>query len=117
MVRGDLPTTAKISGDSWFIWHVGRCTDHAIHVRSTAGFGVSLNARRPAMCVVLLSSVLQTIGFALPASVPVSTSIPARVYGFQVIAGFGCGINISTLLLLVPLVIDYRDKGNFMISQ
>lgn len=76
-----------------------------------------LAKKGPAMCVVLLSSVLQTIGFALPASVPVSTSIPARVYGFQVIAGFGCGINISTLLLLVPFVIDYRDKGNFMISQ
>lgn len=70
-----------------------------------------LAKKGPAVYVVILSGVLQTIGFALLASVPVSTSVPARVYGFQVIAGFGCGINISTLLLLVPFVVEYRDKG------
>ncbi|KAH7070078.1 major facilitator superfamily domain-containing protein, partial [Paraphoma chrysanthemicola] len=70
-----------------------------------------LAKKGPAVYVVILSGVLQTIGFALLASVPVSTSVPARVYGFQVIAGFGCGINISTLLLLVPFVVQYRDKA------
>ena len=70
-----------------------------------------LAKKGPAVYVVILSGILQTIGFALLASVPVSTTVPARVYGFQVIAGFGCGINISTLILLVPFVVEYRDKG------
>jgi hypothetical protein len=65
----------------------------------------------PAVYIVILSGILQTVGFALLATVPVSTSIPARVYGFQIVAGFGCGINISTLLLLVPFLVEYQDKG------
>jgi hypothetical protein len=65
----------------------------------------------PAVYIVIFASVLQMIGFALLSAVPVSTSIPARVYGFQVIAGFGCGINIYALLILVPFVIEPRDKG------
>lgn len=65
----------------------------------------------PAIFIVLVSGVLQTIGFALLASLPESSHIPPRTYGYQVIAGFGCGINISTLLLIVPFVVEYRDKG------
>jgi hypothetical protein len=65
----------------------------------------------PAVYIVIFASVLQMIGFALLSAVPDSTSIPARVYGFQVIAGFGCGINIYALLILVPFVIEPRDKG------
>jgi hypothetical protein len=67
--------------------------------------------KTPAIYMVFLSGVLQTIGFALLASLPESSQIPARTYGFQVIAGFGCGINISTLLLMVPFVVEARDKG------
>jgi hypothetical protein len=65
----------------------------------------------PVLYIVLLSGVLQTLGFGLLASMPTSAHIPARSYGFQVIAGFGCGMNISTLLLLVPFVVESRDKG------
>jgi Na+/melibiose symporter-like transporter len=73
--------------------------------------GSILAKKGPAMYVVILSGVLQTIGFALLASVPVSINVPARMYGFEIIAGFGCGINISTLLLMVPFIVEYRDKG------
>ena len=65
----------------------------------------------PAIYMVFLSGILQTIGFALLASLPESSHIPARTYGYQVIAGFGCGINISTLLLMIPFVVEVRDKG------
>ncbi|KAF2251689.1 putative multidrug resistance protein fnx1 [Trematosphaeria pertusa] len=73
----------------------------------------------PAIFIVLVSGVLQTIGFALLASLPESSHIPPRTYGYQVIAGFGCGINISTLLLIVPFVVEYRDKavGMAAVSQ
>jgi hypothetical protein len=65
----------------------------------------------PVLFVVLLSGILQTIGFSLMATLPTDGNVPARIYGFQVIAGFGCGINISTLILLVPFVVQSRDKG------
>jgi Na+/melibiose symporter-like transporter len=72
-----------------------------------------LAKKGPVVYIVILSGILQTIGFALLATVPVSISVPARVYGFQVIAGFGCGINLYLLLLLVPFVVEYRDKGKY----
>lgn len=68
----------------------------------------------PLMQFVVVAGVLQTLGFALLASLPASTHIFAREYGFQIIAGFGCGINISTLLLIVPFVVEGRDKGLFV---
>jgi MFS family permease len=82
-----------------------------------SAFASILAKKGPAIYVVILSGVLQTIGFALLAFVPVTSGVPARVYGFQVIAGFGCGINISTLLLLVPFVVEYRDKGEYSSSS
>lgn len=57
----------------------------------------------PAVYVVILSGILQTVGFALLATVSVSTSIPARVCGFQIIVGFGYGINIPPCYYLFPL--------------
>jgi hypothetical protein len=70
--------------------------------------------RAPAVYLVIFSGVLQTIGFALLASVPVSTSVPAQIYESQVIAGFGCGINISTLMLLVLFEVELWDKGKIL---
>jgi hypothetical protein len=70
----------------------------------------------PVLYIVLLSGVLQTLGFGLLASMPTSANIPARIYGFQVIAGFGYGIKISTFLLMVPFVVKSRDKGRISSS-
>ncbi|KAF2649123.1 MFS general substrate transporter [Lophiostoma macrostomum CBS 122681] len=68
--------------------------------------------RVPVIYVTLFAAVLQTTGFALLSSLPADpTRIPAREYGYQVIAGFGCGINISTLLLAAPFVVEFRDKA------
>lgn len=65
----------------------------------------------PAIYLVLCSALLQVVGFSLLASLPESSTIPRRIYGFQVIAGFGCGMNISNLILMVPFSVDFRDKG------
>ncbi|KAH7128161.1 MFS multidrug transporter-like protein [Dendryphion nanum] len=75
--------------------------------------------KTPAIFIVLVAGVLQTIGFGLLASLPANSRIVSRAYGFQVIAGFGCGINISTLILLVPFVVENRDKavGMAAVSQ
>ena len=67
--------------------------------------------RVPVVYLVIFAGLLQTTGFALLASLPESSHVYARAYGYQIIAGFGCGINISTLLLIVPFVVEDRDKG------
>jgi hypothetical protein len=83
----------------------------AAPIGSTFSSMICNRLRVPAIFVVIFAGVSQIIGFALLASLPESSNIPARAYGFQAIAGFGCGINISTHLLIVPFVVDYRDKG------
>lgn len=65
----------------------------------------------PPIYLLLVSAVLQVIGFALLATLPVSTHLAHRTYGYQVIAGLGCGISLSTHLLLVPFVVEFGDKG------
>ncbi|KAF1951063.1 MFS multidrug transporter-like protein [Byssothecium circinans] len=67
--------------------------------------------KTPAIFIVLVAGMLQTVGFALLASLPATSQVVSRAYGFQVIAGFGCGINISTLILIVPFLVEYRDKA------
>ncbi|KAF2688500.1 hypothetical protein K458DRAFT_440123 [Lentithecium fluviatile CBS 122367] len=73
-----------------------------------------------AMYLVLSSALLQTLGFALLATLPESGSeASGRMYGYQVIAGFGCRMNISMLLPTVPFVVEFRDEavGMAAISQ
>ncbi len=78
---------------------------------SVLASALAKKAKVPVVYLVLLAGVLQTLGFALLATLPSSTHLPARIYGFQFIAGFGCGINIPFLLVLVPFVVEQRDNG------
>ena len=80
-------------------------------ISSAFSFMWAKKFKNPMLFIVLVAGVLQAIGFALLASLPATSQGMPRAYGFQVIAGFGCGINISTLLLIVPFVVEYRDKG------
>jgi len=83
----------------------------AAPIGSMVASTVASKLKVPPIYLVLCSSTLQVIGFALLATLTESSTIPARMYGFQVIAGFGCGINISTLVLMVPFCVEFRDKG------
>lgn len=67
--------------------------------------------RIPILYLVAVAGLLQTLGFVLLASLPESSHVYPRAYGFQIIAGFGCGINVCMLLLSVPFVVESRDKG------
>ncbi|CAG8976533.1 hypothetical protein HYALB_00011010 [Hymenoscyphus albidus] len=69
------------------------------------------NLKVPVIFALLNSACLQTLGFALLSTLPETSHIPPRMNGYQVIAGFGCGINISTLVLIVPFVVEFRDKA------
>ncbi|KAI1267056.1 MFS multidrug transporter-like protein [Xylariaceae sp. FL1019] len=65
----------------------------------------------PPIYLVFCAAIIQVIGFALLSSVPPSRTIVAAQYGYEIIAGFGCGINITLLLLMTPFSVQERDKA------
>ena len=68
-------------------------------------------AKVPPIYAVLFASVIQVVGFSLLSTLPASSELIPAQYGYEVIAGFGCGINISTLVLMTPFCVEPRDKG------
>lgn len=75
----------------------------------TAGIAKSLKV--PLVHMILCASALQVIGFALLSTLPNGHSVIPAQYGYEFIAGFGCGINISMLVLITPFCVQERDKG------
>lgn len=65
----------------------------------------------PPLYLVICASGMQVIGFALLSTVPYSSDVTARQYGYEIIAGLGCGTNISLLVLMTPFSVAKRDKG------
>lgn len=82
----------------------------AAPVGSVISSSLANGAKIPPVYMIIFAAVLQVIGFALLSTLPFSHSVPASQYGYQVIAGFGCGINISMLILLTPFCVQQRDK-------
>lgn len=64
--------------------------------------------------LVVFASVVQVIGFALLSSLPASQSVAAAQYGYEILAGFGCGINITLLILMTPFSVEDRDNGTLL---
>ncbi|KAI1254222.1 hypothetical protein MGN70_004618 [Eutypa lata] len=65
----------------------------------------------PPIYLVLFASILQVIGLALMSTLPTFQPVTASQYGYEIIAGFGCGINIALLLLMAPFCVQERDKA------
>ncbi|KAH7304787.1 major facilitator superfamily domain-containing protein [Stachybotrys elegans] len=65
----------------------------------------------PLMYIFISGAILQIIGFALLGTLPFTSEIPARMYGYEIIAGWGCGMNFSLLTIAIPLVIEARDRA------
>ena len=82
----------------------------AAPVGSSLSAAVAKKAKVPALYLVIFAATLQIVGFALLSTLPESQSITARQYGYEWIAGFGCGINISLLVVMVPFAVQERDK-------
>ncbi|KAM0149208.1 hypothetical protein ACHAPG_009552 [Botrytis cinerea] len=73
---------------------------------------VAGKAKVPPIFFIMIGSGLQVVGFALLSTLTISEVVPVSQYGFQVIAGFGVGINLSTLLLITPYSIsEPADKA------
>ena len=66
----------------------------------------------PPLYVLLAGCSLQTLGVGLFSSLdPSRLDVPPFQYGYQVIMGCGFGLNLSTVLMTVPLVVKQRDMG------
>jgi hypothetical protein len=79
-------------------------------IASLVAAAITSNKKFPPIYLCILSSILQTIGLGLLAYLPLDTHISNAQYGYQVIAGFGAGINISLLQVLTPFSVEPRDK-------
>lgn len=86
-------------------------------IGSIASSMVAGKLKIPPIYLVLGASSLQVIGFALLSSLPTSSDTAKAQYGYEVIAGFGCGVNISTLLLLTPFSVEKRDQGKSVLQS
>lgn len=68
--------------------------------------------RIPSLYVLLLGTVCQTVGAALLSTLPTTVyAVLAMQYGYQVILGFGYGLNLTILVLLAPSVTEKEDIG------
>ncbi|ORX95042.1 major facilitator superfamily domain-containing protein [Clohesyomyces aquaticus] len=63
--------------------------------------------------LVMFASILQVIGFALLGTLRVQDgfAISSAQYGYQAMAGFGSGTNISLLTLMTPFSVEEKDKA------
>jgi hypothetical protein len=77
------------------------------------GFAATISGRLkiPPIWIILIGAGLQVIGFALLGTLPITTALLPRTYGFEIIAGFGCGMNLALLFTIVPQVTEKRDQG------
>ncbi|KAI1244498.1 hypothetical protein MGN70_014370, partial [Eutypa lata] len=58
----------------------------------------------PPLYLLLAGSCLQVLGFALLGTLPVTLEVPRQIYAFEIIAGWGCGMNYTLLFLMIPFV-------------
>ncbi|KAK7948856.1 uncharacterized protein PG986_009742 [Apiospora aurea] len=72
---------------------------------------VAKRSKVPTIYTVMVGALLQILGYALLATGGSYIDIPPGVYGYQVIAGLGCGISFQTLILNIPHVAEKRDHA------
>ena len=66
----------------------------------------------PPIYLVVTASCLQIVGFSMLSTLPDVKYMLRAQYGYEVVAGFGVGINISTLVLMTPASVQKRDQGS-----
>lgn len=66
------------------------------------------NLKVPPLYVLLVGTSFQIIGFALLGTLPLTLDIPKQMYGFEFLAGWGCGMNFSLLFVMIPHVNEKR---------
>ncbi|XXG96499.1 hypothetical protein Hte_002782 [Hypoxylon texense] len=65
----------------------------------------------PPIYIIIIGALFQVIGFTLLGTLPTTTEFLPRIYGFEIIAGFGCGMNLALLFVIIPGVVEARDQA------
>jgi MFS family permease len=76
----------------------------ATPVAAVVGSKLSENLNMPPLYFGLFGGILQVVGFALMSTISDSPQLPAAMYGYQVLAGFGAGAVYQTVVILIPVV-------------
>lgn len=63
--------------------------------------------------VLVVGGIFQTIGLSLMSTLSDAKDIAASQYGFQIITGFGFGLNFATITLMTPPAIEKKDLGRY----
>lgn len=84
-------------------------------IGSVLAAGIAGKAKIPPIYFIFLGAILQIVGFSLLSTAPTTTKINPAQYGFQVIAGFGCGVSLASLIVMTPFAIEKHDKCLFLI--
>lgn len=84
-------------------------------VGSVAASVIAGKYKVPPLYLIIVDSDIQGIGFSLLSMVSGVGKVSPAQYGYQVICGFGVGMNISTLLLMTPFSVKKRDHGEYYI--
>lgn len=63
--------------------------------------------------VLVVGGIFQTIGLSFMSTLSGSHEIVPSQYGFQIMMGFGFGLNYATLTLMTPAAIEQRDLGRY----
>ena len=80
-------------------------------IGSMVGTQASSSLKIPSVWLIILGSILQIIGLALFSLLGSSVEIHARIYGYQVLVGFGCGLTFVMAYITVPFVVTEFDKA------
>lgn len=78
---------------------------------------VASKARIPPIYLLFTGSALQIVGIALFSFLPEEGAVPAAIYGYEVLIGFGIGMVFGMCLIIPPHVVEARDLGTFLLRN
>ncbi|EFY84288.1 efflux pump antibiotic resistance protein, putative [Metarhizium acridum CQMa 102] len=67
--------------------------------------------KTPLVYIIIAGALLQVVGYALLGTMDASANIPPKLYGYEIIAGVGCGISYLSLFAAVPFAAEKRDHA------
>ncbi|KAJ5626428.1 MFS general substrate transporter [Penicillium herquei] len=72
---------------------------------------IAKSTQIPLMYLLIAGGLIQILAFALLGTLPEHHNVSARQYGYEILAGFGCGLNIPLLTLMTPFATEKRDHA------
>ncbi|KAF2786130.1 MFS multidrug transporter-like protein [Melanomma pulvis-pyrius CBS 109.77] len=68
-------------------------------------------AQIPVLYIIIFCSVCQTVGFGLLSYIPLSETVSSAQFGYQSLAAFGTGANMTLLIVMSPYLVTKKDAA------